>query len=140
LLTTSELGGTTIERLLLGRDSGNHQSEAKDRAHKQIDEHGNFLQKKSVGNPLSLRENARSSTSGGRQEVRPAKTPSHGANQQRQTHWRRCKGGPSPMSQSDGVPSQTEGRTGSSSQTGIGRTTVGATDCCTRLACNAASR
>jgi hypothetical protein len=72
--------------------------------------------------------------------MRSAEKPAHGADQQRQTHWRRCGGGPSGGSECDTAQPKVESKPVVKSLIGIGSTSIGATECWTRFAGRAAAR
>ncbi len=74
-----------------------------------------------------------------RKKMRRGQT-TQGADQQRQTHFRRLSGGPSSNDGSEALPLNVDPKTRAKSQITVGSTTVGATDCWTRFTGKAASR
>jgi hypothetical protein len=94
-LATGEIQRTAISRLLFCRISGEHEAEPKDRPRNQFYQHGISLQECRFEYPQTVRADERRSVTTGQQKTRLADEPARRADQQRQTHWRRCVGGPS---------------------------------------------
>jgi hypothetical protein len=72
--------------------------------------------------------------------MRPVESPARSADQQRQTHWRSCGGGPVGNAELDVSKPVFNPKSNATSQTKAATTTVGACDCAKRLAGSAASR
>jgi hypothetical protein len=96
-LAAGEIQRTAISRFFLRRISGEHEAEPQDRPRNQFYEHGTYLQQMSFGKsamPVHIDSDR------AEKRMRSADELAQRADQQRQTHWRRCVRGPSGNSES----------------------------------------
>jgi hypothetical protein len=125
-LAAGEIQRTAISRFFLGRISGEHEAEPQDRPRNQFYEHGTSLQQMSFGKSAMPAHMAQINSDRAAKGMRSADELAQRADQQRQTHWRRCVRGPSGNSESAAFQARLGSEAFATSGIATGTASVGA--------------